>query len=187
MSANFLGQFEVALDGKNRFTVPADFRAQLRAAAPAGQELMWVSLSPEGCLRVYTVRDFDEIVARLRRTQAPFNRAAQESIRRFTSNAVQLLCDSAGRVVLPGRLRGFAGLGDAIVVVGVLAQFEVWSVEKWAIREAATLTPEALAENDDHLHAIWEATAPLAPVVPVAPAAAGTVAATGAPAGGATP
>ncbi|MCY1501516.1 Transcriptional regulator MraZ [compost metagenome] len=52
-------------------------------------------------------------------------------------NAVDLELDSAGRFLVPPRLREYAGLDKRAMLVGQLNKFQLWDEDAWnAISEA---------------------------------------------------
>jgi MraZ protein len=67
--------------------------------------------------------------------------------RLFFSDAVEVFPDKLGRIVLPDRLRAYAGLEDEALFAGVAHRIEVWSPARW---EALT------AEYADQLKALAE-------------------------------
>mgnify|MGYP000550035994 FL=1 len=68
--------------------------------------------------------------------------------RLLLGNAETLELDSAGRVLLPARLRQKAGLGKEVALVGMGHKFELWNAAAFeAETDAALAMPaEALAE-----------------------------------------
>ena len=53
--------------------------------------------------------------------------------------------DSQGRILLPQKLRAYAGLDKDVVIIGVSNRAEIWNAERWAALEAEELNPENLA------------------------------------------
>jgi MraZ protein len=43
--------------------------------------------------------------------------------------------DAQGRLLLPEKLRKFAGMGKKIILVGQLNKFEIWNDESWTDKE----------------------------------------------------
>ena len=74
---------------------------------------------------------FDEVAARLtQRVRA--GEASQLALRAFAANAHEVKPDGQGRIVIPERLREFAGLQRDIVVIGALDRIEFWDATTWA-------------------------------------------------------
>ena len=53
--------------------------------------------------------------------------------------------DAAGRILVPGPLRKFAGLEKDVALVGQGARFELWDETKWASQMDKSI---ALGEDD---------------------------------------
>jgi MraZ protein len=119
----FVGTFEHALDDKGRLVLPSVFRGRL---AEGG-----VVTKLDGCLGVWTSQEFEQVAAtmleRVRRGEAP-----REVVRTFAADAHHATPDATGRIVLPARLREFAGLAGEVVVNGALDHIEIWDSERWS-------------------------------------------------------
>ncbi|MCK5355965.1 MAG: division/cell wall cluster transcriptional repressor MraZ, partial [Methyloprofundus sp.] len=50
-------------------------------------------------------------------------------------NATECDMDSHGRLLLPEKLRKFAGMEKHIVLVGQLNKFEIWNENSWNAKE----------------------------------------------------
>ncbi len=55
-------------------------------------------------------------------------------------SAVDVACDSSGRLLIPVELRELCALTKEVTLVGMGEQFELWDREKWL-----AMTQEALA------------------------------------------
>ena len=62
-----------------------------------------------------------------------------------SSAASSSSADSQGRILLPQKLRAYAGLDKDVVIIGVSNRAEIWNAERWAALEAEELNPENLA------------------------------------------
>ena len=118
----FVGTFEHSLDEKGRLVLPSVFRGRL---AEGG-----VVTKLDGCLGVWTTREFEQVAAtmleRVRRGEA-----SREVVRSFAADAHHATPDATGRIVLPARLRDFAGLAGEVVVNGALDHIEIWDSARW--------------------------------------------------------
>jgi len=119
----FVGTFEHSLDDKGRVVLPTTFRSRL---AEGG------FLTPyENCLALWTPRNFEEFVERLR-DKLRNQEAAPNAMRILMANAAEIRPDAQGRIAIPPRLRGTFGLdGGAVVLTGALDHIEVWNAERW--------------------------------------------------------
>ena len=68
-----------------------------------------------------------------------------KAMRPLFANAAKCEPDSQGRILLPQKLRAYAGLDKDVVIIGVSNRAEIWNAERWAALEAEELNPENLA------------------------------------------
>jgi MraZ protein len=114
----FVGEFEHAIDDKGRLVLPSIFRSAFDDGAV-------LATRPDGCIGLMTPEKFDEEASELRR-DAPAGRVGRMKVRVFYANAVPVTPDKAGRVVVPAKLRDYAGLGGDCLVIGVGDLVEIW-------------------------------------------------------------
>ena len=63
----------------------------------------------------------------------------------FFSAATDSELDSQGRIVIPQKLRKYAGLEKDVVIIGVNDRAEIWSADAWNAQEEEEMTPEKMA------------------------------------------
>jgi MraZ protein len=126
---SFLGQFEFALDAKNRLTVPARFRGEL-----SGGIVLAKGLDP--CVSVFPGKAWDGFIERALGGRDPFSQETRRLQRFFHATAFESKLDSAGRIMLPQTLIEHGGLGKDVMIVGNLDHVEVWQRERWREHEA---------------------------------------------------
>jgi MraZ protein len=68
--------------------------------------------------------------------------APQNAVRALAANAVQVEPDAQGRILIPQRLRDYAGLGRDCAVIGALDRIEIWDAARW--REISGEADESL-------------------------------------------
>ena len=56
-------------------------------------------------------------------------------VRHFLAGAAEVEVDKQGRVLIPSKLREFAGLDKDVVLVGAASHIEIWSQELWTQME----------------------------------------------------
>ena len=66
------------------------------------------------------------------------------AMRPLFANASKCELDSQGRIVIPQKLRKYAGLEKDAVIIGVNDRAEIWSAETWNAREEEEMTPEKM-------------------------------------------
>ena len=130
----FAGEYEYRIDPQGRTSVPARFR-------PAFETGIVLSRGYDRCLMVYTTEGFTRLAGEIGRQSA--TRSDARKLGRLTfAGAYELALDRHGRVLVPGPLREYAGLDEAVVFIGVGRFLEIWSREAWD-EERSSLDDEA--------------------------------------------
>lgn len=119
----FIGEYTNKIDEKGRLAVPSKYREELGAHAVVTKGL-------DGCLFVYTEAEWNKLAKRL--TTLPLTTAnARAFARHMLAGAMDVEIDKQGRVILPGYLRRFAGIGNEVVVAGLIDRIEIWDETGW--------------------------------------------------------
>ncbi|MFC4263423.1 division/cell wall cluster transcriptional repressor MraZ [Ferruginibacter yonginensis] len=119
---SFLGEYESTIDAKGRFLLPAAFKKQL----PNGDGAQFViNRGFEKCLTLYPVQSWEPIFAKIS-TLNDFDPNVRAFRRYFLNGASPIEMDSAGRLLLPKNLVGYASLAKDIVLVSALNKIEIW-------------------------------------------------------------
>ena len=119
----FLGQYEHTIDEKGRLAIPVRFRADLADG-------LYLTKGVDQCLEILAPPIWqakaDEIMG------SPWPKPDTRQLQRnLFPNAVYLVPDRMGRVVIPQHLRAQAGLGEAVLVAGVGDRIEIWDPTAW--------------------------------------------------------
>jgi MraZ protein len=129
MSTMFRGQFEHAIDGKGRTSLPVRYRDVLAASSDLRLVITPALFDP--CLKVYPMRAWEELEAKIS-ALPEFDPNAVFLRRRFLSAAVECELDKQGRVLIPPALRDYAALEKEVLWAGMGRTAELWSRERWA-------------------------------------------------------
>ena len=122
--SSFLGTYNISLDEKGRFNVPAKFRGTLEQSGP---QLVVCAMEP--FLVVFPQKEWAKNEEKLSTLNA-FNKEDRTRLREFYSRATD--CEmKSGKILLPLNLRDIAGLKKEAVLVGMSKTFEIWSPERW--------------------------------------------------------
>jgi MraZ protein len=118
-----IGQHEGKVDVKNRIAFPKKFREIL------GDRLI-VTFGYEKSLIIVSEKNWKAL---LEGTEGkPFIQSeARETQRFLLGGASNVELDSKGRFVLPAYLRGFAGVKDEVVFLGLSRYVELWDKNIW--------------------------------------------------------
>ena len=118
----FLGEYEHTIDAKGRMAVPARFRAQMDRGAV-------ISKGMGTCLSVYTITRWEEKSNEL--VAGKTSDELRDFERRIFPSAGEIDLDNQGRIVIPAKLRKYAGLENEVTIAGVRDHFEIWDRSAW--------------------------------------------------------
>ena len=123
----FRGVTALTIDSKGRVPMPARYRdvLQLRASGK-----LVVTADSALCLLLYAAPDWEPIQDKLM-SLSSFNPRVRDLQRLLVGNASDAEMDAAGRILIPGPLRKFAGLEKDVALVGQGGRFELWDERKW--------------------------------------------------------
>jgi MraZ protein len=139
----FIGEYQHALDPKNRIIVPAKLRDGLGAKFVITKGL-------DGCLYAYPLEEWKILENKLK-TLPLTNKDARAFVRFFFSGACEIELDKQGRGLIPQNLKEYAGIEKDIVSIGVLSRVEIWSKEKWNEYNESNIDFDSIAEKMNDL------------------------------------
>ncbi len=132
----FTGEFEFAIDPKQRLAIPAEIRSGLDPAVDG--EGFYLTVGPNGALWLWPERTFELMAGALEKSLLPGEEMMDFEELLF-SQAARLPLDKAGRVRLPERLLSLAGIEDRVVILGVRDHLELRNPEDWGRRRREKL------------------------------------------------
>ncbi len=130
----FVGESLHSLDNKHRVFVPKRFQEVLERDAEGSLNVV-LTRGFERCLFLFSVGGFEGVLRRLR-TQAFGGVQLRKMQRLFFANTHRCQLDGSGRLVLPEKLRSFAGIDKEVAMVGVAERAEIWDRAAWERFEA---------------------------------------------------
>ena len=135
-----IGQYVNRIDAKGRLAIPAKYREELG-------ETFYVTVGLDGCLAVYSDAKWAELSAKF--DALPLSSARR--MRTLFANAAQCEPDAQGRILIPAKLRAYAGLKKDVVINGAYRCLELWDPERWEAIESEDLNPDKLAAAMEEL------------------------------------
>lgn len=139
----FIGEYQHALDAKNRIIVPSKLREEL------GSKFV-ITKGLDGCLYAYPETEWKILEEKLKKLPLT-NKDARAFVRFFFSGACEIEMDKQGRGLIPQNLKEYAGIEKEIVSIGVLTRVEIWSKEKWNEYKDSDIDFESIAEKMNDL------------------------------------
>ena len=128
------GTYEHSIDAKGRLFIPAKLREELGVT-------FYLAMGVDECLAIYPQETWNRFTEKF--ASLPMSQSA--AMRPLFANASKCELDSQGRIVIPQKLRKYAGLEKDAVIIGVNDRAEVWSKETWQAQEEEEMTPEKMA------------------------------------------
>lgn len=126
----FRGSFAHTVDPKGRVSVPARFRDLILSSNDDRVVLTNFESQSTPCIDVYPYAAWLSMEERfLARPQ--FNPKTQAFTEYYIAGAQECQMDKQGRVVLPPLLRSHAQLGEAVMITGAGAKFQIWDPPAW--------------------------------------------------------
>lgn len=125
--AGFLGEYEVAMDAKGRFLLPAVLKKQLPENA-ANSFVIARGFEPH--LNLYTLEDWNKIAEKINQYN-DLKPQVRKFKRLFFSGAMPVDLDSAGRLLLPKNLQEYASLSKEIVLTAQGNRIEIWDKQAY--------------------------------------------------------
>ena len=120
----FLGEFVHTTDEGGRLTIPARFRADLEVG-------LVVTRGLDRCLAIYPMKEWERLAEQV--SALPITDRRARAFRRLVfANASDVTLDKHGRVLIPPRLREYAGLDGEVVITGLNTYIELWNPDSWS-------------------------------------------------------
>lgn len=139
----FIGEYQHAIDNKNRMIIPSKFREELGSSFVLTKGL-------DGCLYAYTTSEWKILEEKLKGLPLT-SKDARAFVRFFFSGANEIEADKQGRALIPQNLMEYAGIEKEIVSIGVSTRIEIWSKSKWDEYNNSNIDLDGIAEKMSEL------------------------------------
>lgn len=116
------GEYDHQVDSKNRIRIPSKLKSEL------GSEYVFVKGAAK-CISIYPADKATELVSQFSQI-SPFDKVAQESFSEFMASFHPGDEDVQGRVVIPEKLRIYAGIEKEVVTIGMVNHIDVYAKEE---------------------------------------------------------
>ncbi len=126
--ASFKGQAEYSVDSKGRVAIPARMRSALN---PEANNSFTITRGFEQCILLFPLDEWAKREAEIARLNT-YRSEARSFVRTIMRWADEVMLDGQGRIVVPKSLIAFAGLEDAVLIIGVLDRIEIWNPNVFA-------------------------------------------------------
>ena len=129
------GTYEHSIDAKGRLFIPAKLREELGTS-------FYLAVGVDACLAIYPQATWDRFTEKF--AALPMSQS-KKTMRLLFANAAKCELDGQGRIVVPQKLRKYAGLEKETVIIGVNDRAEIWAADTWRAQEEDEMTPEKMA------------------------------------------
>ena len=137
---DFAGEFNLALDGKNRVNIPSAVRKMF--VPEAENTIVFTRGFEMENLYAYPQNEWKRLTKVLR-TLNPLEKKTRDFIRLFVGVAFVANMDSQGRVMIPERILKMGFIEKDLLLIGSLNKLEVWNpkvYEQYLKKENLNLT-----------------------------------------------
>ena len=118
-----IGEYHHSIDEKGRLIIPSKFREEIGTSFVVTRGL-------DGCLFVYSLVEWERIVAKLKKL--PFTKKdARTFTRFFLASATVCQFDKQGRINLVNSLIEYAELKKECAIIGPNDRLEIWALDKF--------------------------------------------------------
>lgn len=141
--ASFKGQAEYSVDSKGRVAIPARMRNALN---PDANNSFTITRGFEQCILLFPLDEWAKREAEIARLNT-YRSEARSFVRTIMRWADEVTLDGQGRIVVPKNLISFAGLKDAVLIIGVLDRIEIWNPDVFAAQAEQDADYSEVAER----------------------------------------
>lgn len=121
--AFFTSEYECKIDAKGRLALPSKIKSALPETS--GNELV-IRRGFETCLILYPMVEYKKIYSKIAGL-SEFNEEYRKLQRNFFRGSSVVELDSAGRLLIPKLMMGYAQLDKDSIVVGMGNKVEIWN------------------------------------------------------------
>lgn len=125
--SSFIGEYQCKVDAKGRVMLPSGLKRQID---PAAKDQFVINRGFEGCLVLYPLNEWEVETTRFDKLNL-FVADNRKFYRQFHNGATQLALDGTGRILLPKRLIGQAGIKKEVVLFAYANRIEVWAKDAY--------------------------------------------------------
>jgi MraZ protein len=141
----FSGRFDHAIDDKGRISLPARFREELERE---GHDRLYITNFPfEGqrCLAAYPPNEWTRMQDQIRQ-RARFEREVKSFELFYIGGAHEVIVDKQGRILIPPKLRDYAGLKGEVTFSALTDHFQLW--DKAALEEVLKAAEQRFSDPE---------------------------------------
>jgi len=125
----FYGEYNYAMDAKNRIFVPSKFRDELKKE---NTDYFMITIGLDGCLYMFSPSVWNDLIKNNMEVFRTNDKEQERAFKRyFFSNAFEAKLDEMGRILLSSSHKNYASIKKDVVIIGAGNKIEIWAKEKW--------------------------------------------------------
>lgn len=140
----FLGNFTHTIDLKGRLSIPVKFREPINVDSNGS---VFVTAELDACLAAYTHTEWNHLLEKIQSLPI-MNPGVKDYRRLLYSRATECALDKQGRILIPQKLREYAGLEGDTYLIGNDNKIEIWNPARWDEAEARALEGAARIQEE---------------------------------------
>jgi len=125
--SSFKGSYEYSVDSKGRVNIPAKLRRYISSEA---NDTFVITRGYERCLFAYPLDEWNSLEQSVRRLSSSDPRLRYFE-RVLLQWATESQLDAQSRISIPRELLQFAGIENAVLIIGVLERIEIWNPQQY--------------------------------------------------------
>lgn len=125
--SSFKGSYEYSVDSKGRINIPAKLRRYLSAES---NDTFVITRGFERCLSAYPLDEWNTLEQSVRKL-SPFDPKHRFFERTLVQWATESQLDAQSRITIPRELLQFAGIENAVLIIGVMERIEIWNPQQY--------------------------------------------------------
>lgn len=128
----FIGNYEVKIDDKNRFKIPAQFLRIFEDLYSHEGRMLYCCPSLDRSINIFPRSEWHVQMKELRENiRGPWDRRAREVAKAVQGSTHRIEIDNQGRLKLSPPLIKLLGHQKKITICGLGTRMELWVTEKW--------------------------------------------------------
>lgn len=121
----FLGEFEHSLDTQRRIAIPSQWRS-----SEAGNRFILIP-GRNRILQLIPYESFKENFLSKAKKVSIANAEGAMALATLGSRAQECVCDKQGRIQIGQKLLEYAGLKEAVILIGAVSTIQIWDTGRW--------------------------------------------------------
>ncbi len=147
----FSGRYDHTIDEKGRVSIPARFREVLQRQNHDRLYITNFIEDSQRCLDLYPPAEWERVIGKFEERRSS-DRASQLFETFYVGGAYEVPVDRQGRILIPPKLRDFAGLGHEVTFSAKHNRFQLW--ERARLGQILHAAEEQLVQDPEFLNKI---------------------------------